>query len=171
MNTSKQKQVHLSYLGITAVVLYNVGRAPFCRVGLAVMSPMDRLAQQLIDPVGADPWSAERGTAIARGRAQTLFRDRTALRGVMAEAKAESMLEALVAEDEALKYLLKIARQNEWLFTRMASVTRALRHVRSFGVPVGRTWDRRIALAFGAVCVVKATLPEEAPEGVACAGD
>lgn len=174
MNTSKQKQVHLSYLGITAVVFYNVDRPPLCRVGFAVMSPLDRLTQQLIDPAGADPWSAERGTAIARGRAQTLLRDRTAMRGLLAEPYVESVLEALVAEDEALKYLLKkVAKQNpsEQLFTRMAGVARALRHVRSFGIPVGRTWDRRIALAFGAVTAVRATLQEETPDGVACAGD
>lgn len=153
MNKTREKQVHLSYLGITAVVLYNAESPLLCRIGLAVMSPMDRMAQQLIDPAGADPWSARRGTAIARGRAQEMLRRRTALRGMLTEAQVENVLVVLLVQDEFLKHLLStVAKQNpsEQLFARMAGTVRALHFVRVSGISVGRTWDRRITLAFGA---------------------
>lgn len=166
MSESKQKQVHLGSLGITVAVLYSEVSS-LCRVGVAVMSPIDRMAKQIMSPDGVDPWSMVLGSRIALGRAEERGRRRTMLRGALPDTAVDHLLEKLVSEDAALKCLLTIAKQNpsEQLFARMAGVARALRHVRSYAIPVGRTWDRRITLAFAGTVPAVTLQHEEVSAG------
>lgn len=172
MSETRQKQVHLGNLGITVAVIYEP-LSVLCRVGVAVLSPIDRLAQHLASPVDADPWSMARGAQIAMGRAKQQGRERTALRARVPTADLEHLLAMLVSEDETLRHLLKVAKQNpsEQLFARMAGVARAMRHIRGSGIPLGRTWDRRVALAFGTT-IWPIETPLRGVSAVAvCAGD
>jgi hypothetical protein len=171
MSEIRQKQVHLGNLGLTVAVLYKE-HSVLCRVGVAVMSPIDRMAQQLTSPLGMDPWSMALGSRIALGRAKQLGRRRTMLRATVPVQDLERLLELLMDEDVALRQLLKVAKSlpSEQLFARLCGVARALRHVRGHGIPLGRTWDRRVALAFGSIAPAVGPL-REVSDAAVCAGD
>jgi hypothetical protein len=170
MSEIRQKQVHLGSLGITVAVLYEPISA-LCRVGVSVMSPFDRWVHP-VSSTGADPWSMARGSQIAMGRARRLGRLRTALRARMPVSELENLLELLRIDDEAMLHLLKVAKPkpSEQLFARLCGVASALRHVRRHGIPLGRTWDRRVALAFGSIAPAVGPL-REVSDAAVCAGD
>lgn len=161
MSETRQKQLHLCNLGITVSALYNE-LSGLWDVGLAVMSPVDRVAKHLMDD--KDPWDMHVGAAIASGRARMLSllsrrRRSTALRGSLLEATLDQLFDELRREDEALLFILSnVAKANpsEQMLALCAGTARAMRAVSIVQIPLGRTWDRRCALVFGAVSALDA---------------